>query len=399
METSRRTIILARNIIRSTKTVLIQNQPSQMRVSTWSEGLRGTLFSLRNKKQSSFLKRAGSLAAGFTGGIVMVKSFSDFSVQALPGWFVSLCMNDTHEFASDRLDTSDDFTLSKESPNLKVKLYQYENCPFCCKVRAFLDYYGIEYEKIEVNPLLRKEIKFSEYRKVPIVIVNESQQLNDSSLIISILRSYMLGKGSLDSLLAFYPKIEVEGSKGKKFEYQNRHNVMYREAMGTKDEALAVKEEMKWRKWVDSSLVHMLSPNIYRTMVEAHQAFDYFSSAGNFSAFERFMARYCGAVFMYVVSKNLKKRYNLKDDVRQSLYEDVNQWVKAVGKKREFMGGDRPNLADLGVYGVLNAIEGLDAFNDMMKNTNIKPWYQRMKKAVSTKEGHAEYENLIAKLS
>ena len=65
---------------------------------------------------------------------------------------------------------------------------------------------------------------------------------------------------------------------------------------------------MKWRKWVDSSLVHMLSPNIYRTMAEAHQAFDYFSSAGNFSAFERFMARYCGAVFMYVVSKNLKKR-------------------------------------------------------------------------------------------
>ena len=51
----------------------------------------------------------------------------------------------------------------------------------------------------------------------------------------------MLGKGSLDSLLAFYPKIEVEGSKGKKFEYQNRHNVMYMEAMGTKDEALAVK--------------------------------------------------------------------------------------------------------------------------------------------------------------
>ena len=177
METSRRTIILARNIIRSTKTVLMQNQTSQMRVSTWSDGLRGTFFSLRNKKQNSFLKRAGSLAAGFTGGICMVKSFSDLSVQALPSWFVSLCMNDTHEFASDHLETSDDFTLSKEGPNLKVKLYQYENCPFCCKVRAFLDYYGIEYEKIEVNPLLRKEIKFSEYRKVPIVIVNESQQV------------------------------------------------------------------------------------------------------------------------------------------------------------------------------------------------------------------------------
>ena len=40
-------------------------------------------------------------------------------------------------------------------------------------------------------------------------------------------------------------------------------------------------------------------------------------------------------------------RYKLKDDVRESLYEDANSWVKAVGKKRKFLGGDAPNLADL----------------------------------------------------
>lgn len=31
------------------------------------------------------------------------------------------------------------------------------------------------------------------------------------------------------------------------------------------------------------------------------------------------------------------------------------------------------------VYGVLTAIEGLTAFDDMLKNTNIGPWYQAMK--------------------
>lgn len=47
------------------------------------------------------------------------------------------------------------------------KLYQYATCPFCCKVRTFLDYYDIDYEIVEVNPLFRKEVKFSEYKKVP----------------------------------------------------------------------------------------------------------------------------------------------------------------------------------------------------------------------------------------
>lgn len=52
-----------------------------------------------------------------------------------------------------------------------ITLYQYQSCPFCSKTRAFLDYYGIEYRKIEVNPLFKREMKFSSYRKVPFIIV------------------------------------------------------------------------------------------------------------------------------------------------------------------------------------------------------------------------------------
>ena len=54
-------------------------------------------------------------------------------------------------------------------------LYQYATCPFCCKVKTFLEYYGIEYEIVEVNPLFRKEIKFSDYRKVPILKSQNNQ--------------------------------------------------------------------------------------------------------------------------------------------------------------------------------------------------------------------------------
>lgn len=40
-------------------------------------------------------------------------------------------------------------------------------------------------------------------------------------------------------------------------------------------------------------------------------------------------------------------RHNLQDDVRQDLYKAVNDWVEAIGKQKKFMGGEKPNLADL----------------------------------------------------
>lgn len=49
-------------------------------------------------------------------------------------------------------------------------LYQYQTCPFCCKVRAFLDYHGISYDIVEVDPVLRQAVRWSEYKKVPILL-------------------------------------------------------------------------------------------------------------------------------------------------------------------------------------------------------------------------------------
>lgn len=268
----------------------------------------------------------------------------------------------------------------------KITLYQYATCPFCCKTRAFLDYYGFEYEIVEVNPMFRKELKWTEYNKVPVVMYGD-MQLNDSSLIISVLRSKDLGLGDVDQLMSFYPVLESKDAKGKPvFEYQNVHRLMYGEGK-TKKEQDAIVEEFKWRKWVDAIYVHDLSPNLYRTVGEAFDAFKYLTSVGNFSTFERIAAQYFGAVAMYFVGKRVKKRHNLDDDVRLSLYEDTNSFMKAIGKKRKFMGGDKPNLAELNLYGVLTAIEGSQAFYDLLANTNVGPWFKRMKQLVNSHVG------------
>lgn len=108
---------------------------------------------------------------------------------------------------------------ASEDGGVKLSLYQYKTCPFCSKVRAFLDYQGLPYDIVEVNPVMRQEIKWSTYRKVPILMVNEDvvsdnsefllsksydlqenlsififfhQQMNDSSVIISCLKTYLV---------------------------------------------------------------------------------------------------------------------------------------------------------------------------------------------------------------
>ncbi|KAL6506700.1 hypothetical protein OROHE_022532 [Orobanche hederae] len=230
---------------------------------------------------------------------------------------------------------------SKYRPN-DVVLYQYEACPFCNKVKAFLDYYDIPYKVVEVNPISKKEIKWSDYKKVPILMV-DGEQLVDSSDVINKLAKKIHPDQAIDY-------IAEDG------------------------------EEKTWRGWVDNHLVHLLSPNIYRSTSEALESFDYITSHGNFSFTEKITAKYAGAAAMYFVSKKLKKKYNITDE-RAALYEAAETWVDAL-KGRDFLGGTKPNLADLAVYGVLRPIRYLKSGRDMVEHTRIGDWYSRMENAV-----------------
>ncbi|CAA0816655.1 Glutathione S-transferase family protein [Striga hermonthica] len=236
---------------------------------------------------------------------------------------------------------------AKEPVQLKfrpkdVVLYQYEACPFCNKVKAFLDYYDIPYKIVEVNPISKNEIKWSDYKKVPILMVDGEQMVNSSDIIDKLTKK-------------IHPDVPA-------------------------DSVAEDSEEKKWRGWVDNHLVHILSPNIYRSTSEALESFDYITSHGNFSFTERITAKYAGAAAMYFVSKKLKKKYNITDE-RASLYEAAETWVDAL-KGQDFLGGTKPNLADLAVYGVLRPIRYLKSGRDMVENTRIGDWYSRMESAV-----------------
>ncbi|XP_042217666.1 prostaglandin E synthase 2-like isoform X3 [Homarus americanus] len=214
------------------------------------------------------------------------------------------------------------------------------------------------------------------------------QQLKDSTMIISVLQSFLDNNTSnLPDLVKCYPTMVYTDEEGeKRIEIMNRYFLMYGQHPSgrTKEDIV---EERKWRKWVDDVFVHVLSPNVYRTTKEAFQAFEWFSKVGDweehFATWERLLVVYVGAVAMFLIGKNLKRRHQLKDDVRCSFYEETNVWLKALKKKgTKFMGGDQPNLSDLAVYGILTAVEGCDAFQDLKNNTKITPWFERMKEVV-----------------
>jgi microsomal prostaglandin-E synthase 2 len=58
-------------------------------------------------------------------------------------------------------------------------------CPFCCKVKAFLDANDVPYRTVEVNPLTKAEIKWSEdYRKVPIALVDGEASMGSAKIIM-----------------------------------------------------------------------------------------------------------------------------------------------------------------------------------------------------------------------
>ena len=124
-------------------------------------------------------------------------------------------------------------------------------------------------------------MKWSKYKKVPNLVAElekgKKYKLVDSTAITSALFSFLYDKpeGGLPNVLNCYPKIVKEQLDGATFkkpavEVQNAYFLMYQHSGPNKD-TKGIVEERKWRKWVDDSLVHVLSPNVYRTPSEALQ--------------------------------------------------------------------------------------------------------------------------------
>lgn len=112
-----------------------------------------------------------------------------------------------------------------------IILFQYPTCPFCCKVRAFLDYVKVPYDIIEVDPMLKQQINWSDYKKVPILLVKSGdkyQPLMDSTMIVSAMSTYLRDKSiNIEDVANFYPSVLYIDEDGKrKADIMNKYFIM-----------------------------------------------------------------------------------------------------------------------------------------------------------------------------
>lgn len=214
-------------------------------------------------------------------------------------------INNTKE-ANDRaadVDVANTMAAAKAALNgqplcdAEIVAYMYHPCPFCTKVRMFMDYYKLPYDKVEVDPLRKTQISFSAYKKVPIVLLN-GVQINDSAAIV-------------DTLYSLLPQ---------------------------EKQRPATTEEITWRKWADDFLVHLLPSNIYRTPRESLESFDYLmDSSFSLSTSARVLARYSGAAIMYLLVRfKLNAKYGVTD-ARSQLYDAIDGFINAIGGDRSLI--------------------------------------------------------------
>lgn len=239
--------------------------------------------------------------------------------------------------------------ITDEKKPLDIVIYQYDICPFCNKVKAVMDYLKIPYTTIEVDPVSKTQLKTLPvaYKLVPASLIN-GDQVNDSKVILST----VLQLATENNLITpAQIKQLQQGDKG-------------------------AESVSKWLEWSDKQLAVLIFPNITATLSESLQAFGYIQHVKEWSVLQRAYLHFAGGLAMKLANGKIKKKYNIVDH-RAVLYEAVGQWVIEVGTN-DFHGGSSPDLADLAVFGVMRAVHHTTTHEEMLKNTKVSGWYNKM---------------------
>jgi len=255
----------------------------------------------------------------------------------------------------------------------RYQLYQYKICPFSNIAKVFLNYQMIPFQSVEVNPLTKSELGFSEkYRKVPIVTILDSASTTPAAKAIQQLNG-------TEEILS--------------------HDHVF--VVNNNDDGFSSSDSsIRWQDFARSKLAPLLYPNICRTLGDSFHAFDYVHSDSNsFSTIQRYSIQYVGSVAMYFAASKIKQKYKI-DDVQVALektLEELESELSEEGSKflrPSASSSQGPHLGDLAVFGVLKGLEGLPLWNKIFDNNddtqpkfpNMRQWYANVDEAVEIRK-------------
>ena len=224
-----------------------------------------------------------------------------------------------------------------ERPTKPVTLYQYSTCPFAWKVKSFLEYNEIPYKAVEVNPITKAEIHFSDYKKVPIVIDAQGTQLNDSDHIIR------------------------ELSKQYK-----------------KKSTKPTSKEREWTTWANDILVKSIPPLIYGTLSKSFRTFGHIATQSNFSFLQKMYIRLGGTVAMYFVANKRKKQQGITD--AKNHMRNLLRKIEDSLTTSEYLTGKKVSNCDLIVFGYLKSLSPYTDFDLVRENTTVMKWFTKLNK-------------------
>ncbi|KAG8343602.1 putative Glutaredoxin [Trypanosoma vivax] len=243
-------------------------------------------------------------------------------------------------------------TSANEAP--RILFYRYSTCPFCGTVKSFLDYNKIRHECVEVEPMFKREISMNAYKKVPQVKFCVSGRSDpfivDSEIIVDTIAKHVgMGKQIQDP------------------------------------------EVVRWREWARGPMLRLMTVEFNSSLLKSWRAYRYIDDIDTIPLRNKLFLKMVGAPVMYLVARyvtrpRLEKSNYLRpgESARDKLHMEIDNFVKEglnEGAKK-FHGGTKPDLADLDIHGILQAVRGHCVYNGIIASTHIKPWLDRMDQEV-----------------
>ncbi|MFQ5512095.1 MAG: glutathione S-transferase N-terminal domain-containing protein [Candidatus Krumholzibacteriia bacterium] len=225
----------------------------------------------------------------------------------------------------------------------KPTLYGFQTCPFCWKVRSLLNWKGVDYSSVEVDPMTKAEIRWADWKSVPVFVDADGTQVNDSNSILHYVDQKLGGAA--------------------------------RFARNGEDE----KQDL-WMSFSDQTLAKSIVPVVYRNLRSSLAAMDYVTSLERFSRWQAFKAKWLGAVVMRLLGLSRARMFELGPEENLTAQLDL----VSAALSPDFLGGSSPNGADFANYGILRSTQALRGFDLVARHPAAGPWYRRMQELSAT---------------
>jgi len=263
----------------------------------------------------------------------------------------------------------------------KIRLFGYFGCPYCAKVRAYLKFRGIDYEDVEVS-IGKPELKgvIDNYKQVPVLAFYDSDSgepsavLKDSGAIVSTLEQVLRGVPEpMDEITKFYFDEKGKFIKSK----------------------VHTDPDERWtdpdRKFVQDGILHTVAPNLYPADMRAiKNQLKFLERSDNYR--DTVTGKVCavagGLGLMFIAWFCIFRVWKEHPDQTREEYcqSQIAKFLERKGDER-FLGGDRPSIADIEAFAVINLTEGTSAWEQYEQSPELMQWYYSVQHAVDTHQG------------